>query len=236
MRWLILQKIDDKNRLKYYIDKYNMNNIFLEDITQHMELHIFDKNEYICKYKEKLSYFYFLVHGKTKVYLLLKNGKSLLLRFYKPLSVIGDIEFINDNYTSSNIQVLEKTLCIAIPMDNLRKLALDDTIFLKYIINSLGDKLEKNSKASSINLLYPLENRLASYILAISSTNDGYSNISEISTYKLTEMADLLGTSYRHLLRTINKLCRDNIIRKDKSSIIILNKKALEELAGDIYE
>ena len=31
---------------------------------------------------------------------------------------------------------------------------------------SLSEKLEKLSKNSSINLLYPLENRLSSYILA----------------------------------------------------------------------
>ncbi|MBC2399342.1 CRP-like cAMP-binding protein [Clostridium tetanomorphum] len=213
-----------------------MNNIFLNDLTKYMELHSFNKNEHICKYKEKLSYFYFLVHGKANVYLLLKNGKSLLLRFYKPLSLIGDVEFVNDNYTSSNIQVVEKTLCIGISMECLRTLALEDTNFLTYIINSLGDKLEKNSKSSSINLLYPLENRLASYLLAISSPKDKSLDINGISTYKLTEMADLLGTSYRHLLRTIDKFCKQNIIKKYKNSIIILDINQLEQLAGDIYE
>ena len=49
-------------------------------------------------------------------------------------------------------------------------------------------------------------------------------------------MADLLGTSYRHLIRTINKLCDEKIIRKEKNSIVILNINALEELAGDLYE
>ncbi|WP_027625983.1 cyclic nucleotide-binding domain-containing protein [Clostridium lundense] len=231
-----MEKVNDNMKLKHYIDKYNINSFFLKDLTPYMELLSFNKNEYICKCNDTLKYFYFLVHGKIKVYLLLKNGKSLLLRFYKPLSVIGDIEFINNNYAISNIQALEETLFIGIPMNILRKLALDDTVFLKYIINSLGCKLDKNSKASSINLLYPLENRLASYILAISSTNDEYYDVSEISTYKLTEMADLLGTSYRHLLRTINKLCNENIIKKYKNSIVILNKKELERLAGDIYE
>ncbi|MEW9096396.1 MAG: cyclic nucleotide-binding domain-containing protein [Clostridiaceae bacterium] len=234
---IVLQKITDKNKLKYYIDKYNIKDMFLKDMTEHMELYMFDKNEYICKSKERLEYFYFLVKGKTKVYLLLKNGKSLLLRFYKPLSIIGDVEIVSDNYTHSNVQVVEKALCVCIPMKILRQFALDDTLFLRYIINSLGDKLDKNSKVSSINLLYPLENRLASYLLAVSSSKEEWSDtINGISTDKLTEMADLLGSSYRHLHRTINKLCSDGIIKKDKNSIIILDGEALEKLAGDIYE
>lgn len=231
-----MEKIIDGNKLNYYINKYNIGDIFATDITPYMELCVFDKNEYICKFREKLDYFYFLVHGKAKVYLLLQNGKSLLLRFYKPLSVMGDIEFIKDNYTSSNIQVVEKALCIRISMKNLRSFAINDTCFLRYIINSLGDKLEKNSNSSSINLLYPLENRLASYLLAISSSDETNSDISGISTYKLTEMADLLGTSYRHLHRTINKLCNEGFIKKDNQSLVILDYDSLEKLAGDIYE
>ncbi|GAA0717310.1 transcriptional regulator YeiL [Clostridium malenominatum] len=231
-----MQKIIDEHKLNYYINKYNIRDIFATDMTPYMELCIFDRNEYICKSKEDLDYFYFLVHGKTKVYLLLKNGKSLLLRFYKPLSVIGDVEIVKDSHTSSNIQVVEKALCIRISMKNLRRFAINDTCFLRYIINSLGDKLEKNSRANSINLLYPLENRLASYLLAISSSDEASSDISGISTYKLTEIADLLGTSYRHLHRTINKLCNEGFIKKDNQSLVILDYDSLEKLAGDIYE
>ncbi|WP_125153589.1 cyclic nucleotide-binding domain-containing protein [Clostridium rectalis] len=230
-----MKKVHDKNKLLYYIKKYDMKNIFQQDMTSYMELHLFDKNEYICKDRELLNYFYFLVSGKTKVYNLLKNGKSILLRFYRPLNVIGDIEFVSNSHTSSNIQAVEKTLCIAIPINTLTKYALKDTVFLTYIIKSLGDKLEKNSRASSINLLYPLENRLASYILATSS-KDSNSNIEGISTYKLTEMADLLGSSYRHLLRTINKLCKEQIIEKCDHCINILDIDKLTILAGDLYK
>ncbi|MCY6353819.1 cyclic nucleotide-binding domain-containing protein [Clostridium sp. ZS2-4] len=229
-------RINDENKLEYYIDKYKIRDIFDKDVKKYMELILFNKNDHICRSTEKIEYFYFLVKGKVKVYTLLKNGKSLLLQFYKPLNIFGDIEFVDIDKTSSNIQAMESTLCIGISMENLRKNALDDTKFLKYICRNLGSKLDKFSKFSSINLLYPLENRLASYILAITPDSDNSSNTDGFFTYKLTEMADLLGTSYRHLTRTINKLCNENIIKKEKDSIIILNRELLEELACDIYE
>ncbi len=49
-------------------------------------------------------------------------------------------------------------------------------------------------------------------------------------------MADLLGTSYRHLIRTVNKSCDEKIIKKEKNFISILNISSLKMLAGDLYE
>lgn len=226
-----MEKSRDTNLLNFYIEKYDLDKLFSADMTKHMEIHIFNKNEHICSSNSSLEYFYFFIEGKVKVYLLLQNGKSLLLRFYNPLKLVGDIELFNPDIASANVQTIEKSLCIGIPMDMMRKYAADDTKFMRYISFSLGYKLDKMSKSSSINLLYPLENRLASYILAINGT----SNTDEFLTNKLTEIADLLGASYRHLNRTLNKLCSQGIIKKEKNSIQILDKEALIDLAGDIY-
>ncbi len=228
-------KINDRSKLEYYINKYDINNMFEKDMSEYMELHLFNKNQYICKTNENLDYFYFLVEGKAKVYTLLKNGRSLLLQFYKPLKVIGDIEFIDIDTAGSNIQAVEQCLCIGISMINIRSNVLNDTKFLRCMCKILGGKLDKLSKSSSINLLYPLENRLASYIISIASENDNLSIKDELSTNRLTEMADLLGTSYRHLTRTLNKLSNNKLIKKEHNSLVILDRKALEELAGDIY-
>jgi len=102
---------------------------------------------------------------------------------------------------------------------------------------SLGKKFISSSIASSINILYPLENRLSSYLLAIAPENTKHSNLDGgIITDKFTEMADLLGTSYRHLIRTINKLCDEKIIKKEKNFISILDINALKMLACNLYE
>ncbi|MBS4538854.1 cyclic nucleotide-binding domain-containing protein [Clostridium sp. D2Q-11] len=231
-----MKQITDLNKLEYYIEKYNIQDIFEKDMTPSMELILFDKNEHICREQERLDYFYFLVEGKAKVYKLLENGRSLLLTFYNPLVVIGDVEFIDIDVATSNVQALEKTICLGIPMNELRKEITSDTKFLKYVCKVLGYKLDRISKVSSINLLYSVENRLASYLLAIAPNDSANTNIDEFFTCKLTEMAELLGVSYRHLLRTINTLCEKRIIKRNKGSITILNRDLLKELAGDIYD
>jgi CRP-like cAMP-binding protein len=228
-------KIKDRDKLEFYIAKYDLQNIFSVDMKKFMELFLFNKNEYICKIDEKIEYIYFFVDGKAKVYTMLGNGKSLLVSFYKPLMIIGDVECIHLNAASSNVQVIEDTYCIAIEFDKIQKYALEDAKFLRYMNESLGKKLIRLSKYSSINLLYPLENRLASYLLAVTPPSNEQISSSLDKDCNLTEMAELLGTSYRHLLRTLNKLCENGCIVKNRDSYEIRDRARLEELSGEGY-
>lgn len=232
-----MKRINDMAKLNSYIKKYNIEDFFGINMNKYMELHSFDKGSHLVKTNEPINYFYFFVQGKVKVYTVLKNGKSLLFRLYKPPVIIGDVEFINYDTANSNIEAITDCLCIGISMSNIRTFAINDPIFLQCMCTSLGKKFISSSIASSINILYPLENRLSSYILAIAPENSQHSNLDGgIITDKFTEMADLLGTSYRHLIRTINKLCDEKIIKKEKNSITIMDIKALEKLAGDLYQ
>ena len=111
-----MEKIYNAQLKELYINKYKLNDIFTDDMSGYMELVSFKKGEYICNENEKMEYLFFLVKGKGKVYVILKNGKSLLLSFCYPLTVIGDIEIVNNCDTSSNIQALEDSYCIALPL------------------------------------------------------------------------------------------------------------------------
>lgn len=231
-----MRKVIDNDRLDHYISKYNIDEIFSSDMKKYMELFLFHKGEYICKTDERLEYLFFFVEGRAKVYSTLRNGKSLLLCFYKSFKVLGDVEFMYYETANSNVQIVEDTYCIGITFENIRKFALEDSRFLRYVCDSLGEKLIRLSKYSSINLLYPLENRLASYILADTSNtrSEGLNLI--VFEGNLSEVAELLGTSYRHLLRTLNNFCTLRLIRKNLQVYEILDLEKLKKLAGDLYE
>ncbi len=91
-------------------------------------------------------------------------------------------------------------------------------------------KLASLSVSNSVNILYPLENRLASYILA------SYTNEDNNNTENLTQIAEFLGTSYRHLLRVVKEFELEKIIKRDNKKLVILDKDKLEDLAGDLYQ
>ena len=227
-----MQRVKDINLIEKYIRLNKIENLFNDEIRKNSEILFFIKRDLIFQEGEEIKYLMFFVEGKAKVYTTLKNGKLLLLDFYKELDTLGDLELITNDFASCNVEAIEPCICIGIPLKVLRNIYYNDTNLMNFLCNSLGKKLKRSSKNASINLMYPLENRVASYIISIGTDKN-----SEIIKFDetLTVISELLGTSYRHLLRTLNRLCNKNILKKEEDYYIIIDYKNLEELAADIY-
>jgi CRP-like cAMP-binding protein len=84
--------------------------------------------------------------------------------------------------------------------------------------------------------MYPVEVRLASYLLSVSfdetdSLNNGQLKIS------IKDAANFIGTSYRHLNRVIQQFCTEGFIERNKGFILVKDRVGLSALAGhNIYE
>ncbi|PAB56629.1 Crp/Fnr family transcriptional regulator, partial [Anaeromicrobium sediminis] len=214
-----MRKISDNNLLNHYIVKYNIEKIFDKDILKHAQLHFYEKGEYILKAEFDLEYYYLIVDGKTKIYYLLENGKSILLKFYKEFNSLGDIELLKNLPIRCNVEAIEDTYLIGIPSDIIRETSLDNPKFLHHLIDSLSEKLYATLNNSSYNLAYPLINRLSSYLVEhMTDTNYIILNSS------FNEIAQFLGTTYRHLNRTFKNLESKSIIRCENNTIYILDE------------
>lgn len=230
-----MEKINDFKLLKFYYEKFNMDLLFDESFLERLELVKFNQMEYLCHEEEKLTHLIFLVEGKAKVFRTLANGKSMLISFYEPFEVMGELELLEGRRASSNVQALSNCYALALDMEMARAKLGEDLTFLKFTCRMLAEKLHDLGSSSSVNLYYPLENRLASYILiaAISIHKEGEKE-EKLFNENLTHLSELMGTSYRHLLRTLNGLCQKKVIKKVEKGYLILSEEMLEELAGDL--
>lgn len=223
--------IHDPSLIKKYIDRYHLQDWFTDLDDTDVKLLRFSQGEYMARSGEPLEYFLLFVTGRAKVYTVMQNGKSYLLSFYEPIQVIGDVELMNDPKMGCNchVETLTNCECIGIPMDIVASKYLDDNVFLRAIGKSLAIKTFNESVDSSINLLYTLESRLAAYLLALAP------DLTEIRLNEsYADMADLLGTSYRHLARVLNKFCEEGLIDKERKVIHILSPSGLKAYAGDL--
>lgn len=209
--------------------------MFTTDLLKEFELIKVGRLEYICLQEEEMQYLWFLVDGSAKVVKVLENGKNLLLSFYEPLSVIGDLELIKAKRASCTVQALSTCYLLALPIDKFRTALQKDIKLMNFVCNALADKLDYISNNSSINLLYPLENRLATYINMVAMEQDGLDG-RRCFNENLTQLAELLGTSYRHLLRTLNRLCQSEILNRTKEGYIIFDEQELSDLAEGLYK
>lgn len=218
-----------------YLKLFNMDQVFTADLIKHMSLVHFKKGEEIINLNSQIDQFYILVEGKLKVYTLQENGKKVLIRFYNPQSIIGDLEYTTDYPAKAIIETLRDSTLITISIDILRALTYDNPMFLRFIIKNVSHKLYTYSNMASLNLVYPLENRLASYLVSINDITIN-KQIDEIKVCKMEEMAELLCVSYRHLSRVLNTFVEQGILLRNRGQLRIIDFKQLLNLSVGLYE
>jgi len=171
-----------------------------------------------------------MVDGKIKISYFFENGKSMFLKFYKDFITIGDLELLKSEPVRCNVEAIESTYLIAIPSTILRKKYINNLNFLHHLVQSLSEKLDATINNSSYNYVYPLINRLSSYLVE-NITEKNYVVLD--SSFK--EIAQFLGTTYRHLNRVFKELTSKCIIKCDGKTIYILDEVSLRELSKNMY-
>ena len=162
----------------------------------------------------------------------------MILRFQKALEIIGDIEFIEDPIVHHTVEAAANCKALKISYETIRRKAGNDPAFLAYLLKVVTRKLLDKTDAATFNLLYPVEVRVASYLLSIANSYEDKSFFHDV-TYgsSLTDIADMIGTSYRHLNRVLKKLCMDGIIDRSGGKLFVKDMDALARIAGhNIYE
>lgn len=225
-----MRKISDNKLLNKYIKKHNIEKIFDDEVLKYAQLHFYEKEEYILESGETLEYYYLLVEGKIKIYYPFENGKSMLLKFYKDFNTVGDIELFKGIPVLCNVDAVEDSYLLAIPSAILREKYFNNIKFLHHLVDSLSEKLYGTINNSSYNFVYPLINRLSSYLVE-HLTDENYMILN--SSY--LDIAQFLGTTYRHLNRTLKEMEAESIIKCDDKKIHILDLDKLRQLSKNIY-
>jgi len=217
-----MKRLDDHDTINAYCNEIPILKIISPSVKEHLSLVEFSRGENICIEGDSLSSLYFMMEGKAKVFTTQENGKLLLLCFYKDFGLLGELELLSDVPYTTTVKALSKVTCLSIDRKIFETKLLTNLDFVQFIARSLSDKLLRNTQNCTFNMLYPLENRLATYILL--SAENGYFSANQ------TYLSELLATSLRHLTRMLSKFCVDGILEKKNSRYLILDKDKLEAL------
>jgi CRP/FNR family transcriptional regulator, putaive post-exponential-phase nitrogen-starvation regulator len=216
--------------LKDYVKRYALDELLSVDLVESLRLVRRNPGELIIRAGDPVTDLLFFVEGKSKVFRTMDNGQNLLASFFRPFDVLGEVElFARDSY-ALNVEAITETICLGLPVGAIRKAADRNCRLFMYLCGRLGEKLAERNIAEAINLRYPVENRLASYLLA-SLDADGWIP----GTDDLGELADFLGASYRQLARVVRRFREEGILDGRRGRIRVLDARKLEPLAHDLY-
>lgn len=227
----------DEQQLLHYLKQFNLEQVFEQKLRPNMDICRFDKCELICRAGEISEYLYVLVQGKIKIFTTSAQDKTLVLCFKTPLEVVGDVEFVRESNIVNTVQAVTPVTMLRIHYRWLAEHAGDHAPLLRFLLKIMTDKFYIDSNFSNFNLMYPVEVRLASYLLSISTEEAGNIVHEELDAFNMTDIAHLIGTSYRHLNRVIQKLCADGLIERKQGLLLVKDQDGLRALAGhNIYD
>lgn len=230
-----MKELMDKERIIQYLQKYDLDKVLPEALWPHLVLFRFEPDEPLCLQGEEPEYLYFLVQGKVKVYTSSTEGKALLISFTTPLGIIGEIECLQGWENLNTVMTVTPVETIAIRKREIGQY-LEEASFLRFLLDTVTQKFYRKSGALSFNLLYPVEARLASYLLSVSSGNEKESS-AVVSMVNLKDISDLIGTSYRHLNRVLQSFSEEGLVERKDRMLVVKDRNGLMAVSGqNIYE
>ncbi|NRD76863.1 transcriptional regulator YeiL [Bacillus sp. BRMEA1] len=213
-----------KNKKKQrYLEEHSIAHLFSFPVEELIEVHEYKRDEWIIQEGMRPDFLFYVMEGKAKIYVTHQNGKVSLINFINANDYIGEMELLNEVYYTKGIQALTKTICLALPLHRCRDQMLEDVIFLRELTKFLSVKATQMAAKYSQSLAFPLENRLADFILQTADE--------EVYKEKHVMVCDFLGVSYRHLLHVLAQFCDKGFLQKEGRSYRILEPGALIELA-----
>ena len=223
--------------LHSYMKKHNLTSLLSGIPENEIQFYEFAKREVIINTGEPISQIFFFVDGKVKIYKLTNEGKRLTLRFQKAPVIVGELEYLHGEHAQYSVAASSVCLAIGLRFETIRKYLNDNPDFLRYLLEMVSHKFSTKVHLSSMNLLYPVDVRFASYILSITGDEEETLFDEDREDVTLSDICEMIGTSYRHLNRVVQRFCEQGIIRKEQRTIHINNRQKLLEIAkGNIYE
>lgn len=207
----------------HYLHLFPFERFFSFDPTPFIEIFSYKAGEWLIEEGMNSNYLFFIHEGKAKIYVTHQNGKVSLLNLVEPGDLLGEMELLHETYHSKAVQATTDVIAFALPFQSCRKLLLEDAKFLKELAMFISKKASTVSSKYIHALAFPLENRLAEFILQ-TAHNGMYKE-------KHVIVADYLGVSYRHLLYTLAQFTEQGYLTKNGRTYHIVNEQKLHELA-----
>ena len=186
----------------------------------------YDRGEWFLVEGSAIEYIYIIVSGKSKVCMSEEGGRNLILCYYVSDGIMGDVELMMGRREAiSSVQALTPVTCIGLPLGKYAPILLSHLPFVLRLGKGLAEKLHASVASTTGIILKPFEARFCAYLLQ--SAQNGF--FSE----RLTDTAEQLGVSYRHLLRRLKALCEQGLLEKRKGGYSLLNEPELRKRAAE---
>ncbi|MGB7341028.1 MAG: cyclic nucleotide-binding domain-containing protein [Phototrophicaceae bacterium] len=219
-----MHTVNSEMLIQAYIKRYQMAEFLNDNLLDALEYFEFAPYSHVFVEQERQHYLYFIVEGEVQCSHYHLNGSLAVFAISTPFTSIGDLEILSDERVHSTVIAMKKTIMLGIPRAIVHQFGANDPKFLRFLLDQVREKLYTSNSFQMIQTL-PVISRFAVYLL--SNMDDEH----YITLPDKESVASLLGTSLRHLNRTIKQLTSACIISATYPRLYIMDKTLLKNIA-----
>lgn len=199
--------IDNPILKSKFIEQFHIKDCFDSVSDLSFDLIGYAKDEFLIREGEEIDCLLFLIVGRVKCFAC--STKRDFGFYFMNKGLLGDAEFITGRASTRTIQAASEVLCLRLDITGLRHKLMSDKMFLRYVSQQLAEKLTLSEiTPQDMGTEISSEERLYDY-LKLTSVEGRVSQ-------SLGEISEVMGYSYRHLIRMMNTLCDEGKLRHGK--------------------
>ena len=201
----------------------------IEDIEKISVNKYFNKGEVIFYDGDEGTGFYLVVEGSVNVYKLSADGKEQILHIVKEGETIGAVPVFSGESFPANARAISKSHLLFFHRERFIHLITNKPALTMNILALLSTRLREFTIQIENLTLKEIPGRLAAYLLYLSQQQCG-NDLIKINIAK-AQLANLLGTGPESLSRALGNMKSRKLVQEEGTSIRLINRSLLEELA-----
>jgi CRP-like cAMP-binding protein/CheY-like chemotaxis protein len=227
------KKLDEEfgeglNGLKSLI-KVQTGKELLKELVIGRNVHKYRRKQIVFLEGNRPAFLFFVQKGKVKTYKTNDLGKQLVTFIYKENDFLGYLGLLqNENYKHTAV-AMEDTELVIVPRQEFEELIGSNHEVSRKFIEILARNISEN-ETKLLSLAYSsLRKKVADALLSLYDKYEGQKENFEIRITR-DNLASIAGTALESLIRTLGDFKHEKLIDIKEGTIIILNKKKLQNL------
>lgn len=184
-----------------------------------------EAGEYVFWEEDAPDWFYIVSEGRVKVLKSTSLGKELIIAFFGPGEMFGEVAVFSGKPYPASAQAMERTKVLGIKREDFLSFLTRHPQIALRIINILGERLREAQNRIRDLVGERVEQRLARILLMLSA------KLGTELPFTRQEIADMAGTTVETAIRFMSRLKEGGIIRSTRGKILIADEKKLKLLS-----
>ena len=190
----------------------------------------YPRHSFMLRAGEKADALYIIMAGRAKVVVDDGEGREVTLTLIGPNEFFGEMALIDDKPRSASVEAIDVCEVLYISKAAFMSCLKDNFEVAMLILRAVVARLREADRKIASLALMDVHGRVARLIIELAREVDGNWVVDTGSE----EMARMVGASREMVSRVLKEMRENNLIRRDKRRIIVLDRASMAQRGAGV--